>query len=194
MKQFYQKHSLNDTLVVLFHGTGGNQYQLLDFAAETFPHADILSYLGDVGEGATRRFFEPLTADKRLQREDFNARVAKQLERWQTFLKKEFYPHVIFVGYSNGANFILGQIAAGIEHVDDVFLLHPSQLDYQFTRSYQSLNVTVTTGANDYISTAGSVKQLVHELENYVPQVTFHLLDGGHELDQIEIKAIKDTL
>ena len=57
MKQFFQKGSKPNQLVVAFHGTGGNEYQLLTTIATLYPEASVLSYLGTEGVGEQRRFF-----------------------------------------------------------------------------------------------------------------------------------------
>lgn len=51
MKQFFQKGSKPNQLVVAFHGTGGNEYQLLTTIATLYPEASVLSYLGTEGVG-----------------------------------------------------------------------------------------------------------------------------------------------
>lgn len=69
--------SIDGTLnewIVLFHGTGGNEFSLLQIAGDIEPNAKILSFIGQVGSGAERRFFAPLN-NGTLLREDFDARV-----------------------------------------------------------------------------------------------------------------------
>lgn len=56
MEYFLQENQNNNTLIVLFHGTGGNQYQLLPISGEIMPDVNTLSFLGNVGEGRERRF------------------------------------------------------------------------------------------------------------------------------------------
>lgn len=36
---------------VLFHGTAGNEFSLLFLTGELDPHANVISFLGDVGTG-----------------------------------------------------------------------------------------------------------------------------------------------
>ncbi|MFU1790613.1 hypothetical protein ACM3BL_04855 [Mammaliicoccus sciuri] len=51
MEYFLQENPKNNTLIVLFHGTGGNQYQLLPFSSILNPEANVLGLQGSVGEG-----------------------------------------------------------------------------------------------------------------------------------------------
>lgn len=57
MDYFFQEGATQQQLVLAFHGTGGNEYQLLTTVAELFPQASLLSFLGSVSEGNQRRFF-----------------------------------------------------------------------------------------------------------------------------------------
>ena len=48
-------------------------------------------------------------------------------EVWQP---QKLYDEVIFIGYSNGANFILGLLEKNPTIANTVILLHPSNLGY----------------------------------------------------------------
>ena len=47
-----------DNLFVLFHGTGGNESNLLFLTGELDSHASVISFLGNVGTGKNRRFIK----------------------------------------------------------------------------------------------------------------------------------------
>ncbi|QJF24044.1 alpha/beta hydrolase [Mammaliicoccus vitulinus] len=193
MEYFLQENPNSDTLIVLFHGTGGNQYQLLPFSGALFPEANVLSMQGSVGEGKERRFFAPLNHNE-LDREDFNKQTESFVEFWNSFTKAYTFKNVIFLGYSNGANFILGILEHSIVNVDCILLLHPSDLAYNITKSYQDTSLIITTGSNDYLTVPGKVKALSKALQPKFKDVQFELLDGGHELDEPEIKLLKTIL
>lgn len=53
---YFSIDDTNNELFVLFHGTGGNEYSLLQIAGDINPHAHILSFIGDVDSHALRRF------------------------------------------------------------------------------------------------------------------------------------------
>ncbi|MGK9044827.1 alpha/beta hydrolase [Mammaliicoccus vitulinus] len=193
MEYFLQENPNSDTLIVLFHGTGGNQYQLLPFSGELFPEANVLSMQGRVGEGKERRFFAPLNHNE-LDRNDFNKQTGAFVEFWNSFIKAYTFKNVIFLGYSNGANFILGTLEHDIVNIDHILLLHPSNLAYNITKSYQDTSLIITTGSNDYLTVPGKVKALSEALQPQFKHVQFKLLDGGHELDETEIKLLKTIL
>jgi len=85
MEYFLQENQNNNTLIVLFHGTGGNQYQLLPISGEIMPDVNTLSFLGNVGEGIERRFFAPLN-NNQLDRDDFNHRTKSFIQFLNHFI------------------------------------------------------------------------------------------------------------
>ncbi|WP_323703471.1 hypothetical protein [Mammaliicoccus sp. Dog046] len=193
MHYFFQENPNSHSLIVLFHGTGGNQYQLLPFSGELFPDANVLSLQGNVGDGKDRRFFAPLV-NQQLNREDFNEQTQSFITFWDTFIEAHDFEQVIFLGYSNGANFILGLLEQELNHVDRILLLHPSNLDYHFNKHHDHTDIIITSGANDHLSIPGKVKTLSEQLNPYFKNVRFELLDGGHELNEDEVKKLKTIL
>lgn len=190
MDSFFQAGT-NNQLVVAFHGTGGNEYQLLTTVAELFPAASLLSFRGPVSEGAQRRFFAPLD-NGQLDRRDFEQHVSAFLTKDWPSLEKD-YQEVIFIGYSNGANFILGLLEQEPTLADTVILLHPSRLVYSFNRSSDT-TILLTVGAQDTMSLPGEVLKLSEELKVVFPNTTLLFTDSGHELSEQEIVAIQKQL
>lgn len=68
-----------DNLFVLFHGTGGNESDLLFLTGELDSHASVISFLGNVGIGKNRRFFNPLVNGK-LDKQDYSEKIEKLKE------------------------------------------------------------------------------------------------------------------
>src|SRR6266513_1909878 len=93
-----------ETLLVL-HGTGGSENDLIGIGQAIAPGAAILSPRGNVLENGAPRFF------KRLAEGVFDPReVRSRAEELADFLRKQIFeyslnPERIFaMGYSNGAN------------------------------------------------------------------------------------------
>lgn len=194
MEYFFQKGAVDSKqLVVAFHGTGGNEYQLLTTVAKLFPKASLLSYLGSFGADKNRRFFPPLE-NRKLNRISFDQAVSTFLtETWTAFDPQE-YEEIIFLGYSNGANFILGLLEQQPTIASKVILLHPSDLVYQFTKTPADTKLILTTGAKDTLSIAGDVLKLSYQLETAFNWVKLLLIDGGHQLSPQELEQVQETL
>lgn len=157
------------------------------------PDVNTLSFLGNVGEGRERRFFAPLK-NNQLDRDDFNHRTKSFIQFWNHFIYEHSYDKVIFLGYSNGANFILGLLEQSLAHVDQILLLHPAQLNYNISKNYHNTSLIITAGANDYSALPGDVKGLAEQLKSYFKKLHFELLDSGHELVDPEIESLKSLI
>ncbi|WP_207942490.1 phospholipase/carboxylesterase [Enterococcus sp. DIV2402] len=191
MDYFFQEGATQQQLVLAFHGTGGNEYQLLTTVAELFPQASLLSFLGSVSEGSQRRFFAPLI-DGQLNRQEFDQQTTQFFqEELLTFIQK--YQEIILIGYSNGANFILGLLEQHADIADTVILLHPSRLVYSFNQSSE-VKIYLTVGAQDNISLPGDGLKLTEELKQFFPNTTMILTDGGHQLTEQEVNDIQKRL
>jgi phospholipase/carboxylesterase len=188
MEQF-NIHSGDSKTFVVFHGTGGNEYSLLQFVGDLNPLANVRTYIGDVGEGVNRRYFAPLQ-NGQLDRLDFNTRVDAFLTQYE---QEKPVGEVIFLGYSNGANFILGLLEKQPNIADTVILMHPSNLGYSFEKGSDA-HIILTAGARDGISVAGESLKLSNQLQPLFANMTFKLLDHGHEINDEEIDYIQSKL
>ncbi len=182
----------NDEVFVLFHGTGGNENNLLFLTGELNPHASIISFLGNVGVGKNRRFFKPLINNK-VYKEDLEIRVNDFLNDWDNLKDKYENKKITFIGYSNGANFILGLLEKRPDIAHKTLLLHPSYLDWSFTNKPLVNKIVATAGASDLLAPAGNVVKLKKDFENIgYSNFEILLLDGGHEISDNELKKLKD--
>ena len=100
---------------------------------------------------------------------------------------------VTFIGYSNGANFILGLLEKNPKIADEIILLKPTNLGFTFNEE-SNVRIIVTAGARDTLSIPGETMKLVKQLETVFPNVVFKLFDHGHEFPDSEIEAVKVML
>lgn len=104
MIHFFEKGGSDITLLLL-HGTGGDEHQIVPLARQMAPDANLLSFRGEVSEHGNLRFFARFE-DGSFDWEDLRARVAElaaeidaAVEKYQIDRSK-----MVAVGYSNGAN------------------------------------------------------------------------------------------
>ena len=128
-----------DNLFVLFHGTGGNESNLLFLTGELDSHASVISFLGNVGTGKNRRFFNPLVNGK-VNKQDYSERIDKFLKNWD-LMDISKYKNITFIGYSNGANFTLGLLEKRPDIANTTILLHPSNFDWQFLKKPEKIKL-----------------------------------------------------
>jgi phospholipase/carboxylesterase len=184
-----------DTLVVL-HGTGGDENDLIGIGQAVAPGAAILSPRGNVLENGAPRFF------RRVSEGVFDPKeVHSRAEELARFIRGatvtyRLEPSRIFaLGYSNGAN-----VASTVMLVEpDIFrgaiLLRP-MLVYEPSESsdLSGKAVAVSSGRMDPIVPADSVERLVDLLESAGADVTLKWQLTGHNLTPGEVREAADWL
>jgi predicted esterase len=182
--------------LLLLHGTGGDENDLLPLGNELWPGAGLLGLRGKVLENGMPRFFRRLAEgvfdveDLKSRTEELAHFIDAASERYD-FSKKR----LIAVGYSNGAN-----IAASL------ILLHPHYLTAavlframvpftpELIRDFSHLSVFVGAGRLDPIVPLGQAEELGAILESGGADVTISWRQGGHELGEDDIRAAKTWL
>jgi predicted esterase len=110
--------------LLLLHGTGGNEDDLLPLGQELLPGAALLSPRGAVLEGGMPRFFRRI-AEGVFDLEDL-ARRTKELAAFVTAARAEYgveQAPIVAVGYSNGANIAANLLLTGTGVLDGAVLL-----------------------------------------------------------------------
>lgn len=180
-----------DNLFVLFHGTGGNESDLLFLTGELDSHASVISFLGNVGIGKNRRFFNPLVNGK-LDKQNYSEKIEKFLKNWD-LMDISKYKNITFIGYSNGANFTLGLLEKRPDIANTTILLHPSNFDWQFLKKPEKNKIIATTGALDLMAPAADVVKLKAQLSGIgYEEFQIIMLDSGHEITNKEIEKLKE--
>lgn len=106
MKHVFQKgKDTSKPVLLLLHGTGGNELDLLPLAEIMDPEASVLSVRGNVLENGMPRFFRRL-AEGIFDEEDLIFRT-KELNEFLDEAAKTYEfdrTNIVAIGYSNGAN------------------------------------------------------------------------------------------
>lgn len=181
-----------EDLLVLFHQTGGSMESLLDFRALLAPRASVLALEGQVGKGNYRRFFKPLIDGKILNQPDFDQTVSDFLDFWDD-LDLTGFERVTFIGYSNGANLILGILNRRPSICHQAILLHPADLGLELTGRSDTLKLCITLGMRDYLIEPTLVARMATTLrEKHFPQTRLFSFVGGHEISSEELATVRD--
>ncbi|MGQ7338017.1 alpha/beta hydrolase [Streptococcus suis] len=178
-------------LLVFFHGTGGNKDSMLFLRQQLDPEASVISFDGSWGQGKERRFFAPLI-DGQLDLVDFERRLSAFLDFWQDF-DIQPYQQVTFVGFSNGAKFIMGLLTKQSNLADNYILLHPSALGYAFPMENSRAEILFTLGQNDQLVDQVALENLVEDWQaSAFPKSNLARFDYGHFLSQDELTYVKN--
>jgi len=193
---FVPSEKLNLPTLLLLHGTGGDERDLLPLGRELWPGAALLGIRGRVLENGMPRFFRRFAEgvfdveDLKFRTEELAHFIDAASERYD-FSKKR----LIAVGYSNGAN-----IAASL------VLLHPHYLAAavlframmpfvpDLIREFSHLSVFIGAGRLDPIVPSGQVEELAAMFESGGADVAIAWRQGGHELGEDDVRAARDWL
>ena len=127
-----------------------------------------------------------------MLREDFDAHVEAFLSTWEQ-VKPAFATKITFLGYSNGANFIVGILEKQPAIADQIVLMHPANLGYSINEG-SNAQIVITAGAMDTLSNAGDTMKLAKQLQQHFPNTIFKLLDSGHQVTDQEIDYLQKVL
>lgn len=192
MKHVYREGSNPAApVLVLFHGTGGTERDLLPLAERISPESSVLSIRGNVLENGMPRFFRRL-AEGIFDEEDLVFRT----EELYGFLNEaaERYGfdrgNLVAVGYSNGAN-IAGSLLFHYKQALKGAVLHHPMVPRRGIELPDSAGLPVFIGAgkNDPLCTPGETEELKNLLESAGAEVDIHWENYGHQLTGSEVNA-----
>lgn len=180
--------------LLLLHGTGGNEQDLLPLAQMIDPEAAILSVRGNILENGMPRFFKRLAEgifdEKNLEEETKN--LADFID--EAAAKYGFdRSNVIAVGYSNGAN-IAGSLLFRYQNVLKGAILHHPMVPARGLSlpDLSQVPVFIGAGENDPICPPEESRELKELLEEAGAEVEIDWGQSGHSLTQTELEAARN--
>jgi len=182
--------------VLLLHGTGGNERDLIPLGRELDPTAALLSPRGKVLENGMPRFFRRL-AEGVFDLEDLKNRTNELADFVAAAAQHYgFAPDkVVAAGYSNGANIAASMLLLRPEILSAAILFRamvPLVPDKQPNLS--SMRVWIGAGTNDQIIPTSETKRLAELLRKAGADVTIRHFPAGHELTPADVEAARDWL
>jgi phospholipase/carboxylesterase len=179
-------------LLFLFHGTGGDEQQLVQFGRELLPDATIVSPLGDVSEYGAARFFRR-TGEGVYDMDDLQRATAMMAAFVTAHRDAAGKPSaVIGLGYSNGANILASVVFAAPSLFDAAVLMHPLiPFEPQVKGSLVGRRMLLTAGKRDPICPPNLTSRLEAYLRADGADVTVEWHEGGHEVRPNEIEAAR---
>ncbi len=190
-KHIYQPGDVQAPVLVLFHGTGGTERDLLSLAQELSPSSAVLSVRGNVSENGMPRFFRRL-AEGVFDIEDLKLRT-REMKQFLDEAAVEYgleRSRFVAVGYSNGAN-IAGSL---LFHYADALagaILHHPMVPLRGLELPQLHGVPIFIGAgtNDPICSPAETEELTTLLTGAGAEVAVHWESAGHRLTASEVAA-----
>ncbi len=182
--------------LLLLHGTGGDEEDLIPLGRELVPGAALLSPRGRILEHGMPRFFRRLAAgvfdleDLKLQTEELVRFVAGALKKYGL----EGRP-IVAVGYSNGANIAASVLLTSPDFLAGAVLFRPMvPFEPRASPDLEDVPVLLAAARNDQIVSPLETTRLARILTTAGASVTTHWHPGGHELGHDDVAAAKDWL
>jgi phospholipase/carboxylesterase len=180
-------------LLLVFHGTGGDENQFFDLGGQLLPGARVVAPRGDVSEGGALRYFRR-TGEGVYDMEDLRLRVA-QMIGFVEARKAEGAPRqVVGLGYSNGANILAAVQFAAPSLFDASVLMHPLIPFTPPAADFAGKRVLITAGRRDPMAPEAVTQRLADYFTANGAATSLVWHPGGHELRQEELLAARDFL
>ena len=182
--------------LLLLHGTGGNEEDLIPLGEALAPGAAVLSPRGKVSEHGAPRFFRRL-AEGVFDHEDLLFRTHELADFVEAAAEEYGFDRskLVAVGYSNGAN------VAG-----STILLHPGLLraavlframvpfEPDVTPDLSGMPIFMAAGRMDRMIPPDNTQRLAELLDEAGADVDLRWCDTGHPLTYEDVKEAKEWL
>ncbi|MGG1679943.1 alpha/beta hydrolase [Neobacillus sp. NRS-1170] len=177
--------------LLLLHGTGGNELDLLPLAGRIDEEASVLSVRGNILENGMPRFFRRL-AEGVFDEEDLIFRTKELNEFLDEASQKYDFDrnNILAIGYSNGANIAASLLFHYQNALKGAILHHPmvprKGIDLP---DLSGKSVFIAAGTNDPICSPLESAELQSLLEDANARVELHWENRGHQLTVEEVEA-----
>lgn len=186
------KEGTNNNVIILLHGTGGNETDLFPIASFIDPQATLVGIRGNVDERGMLRYFarnNDGSFDLRsLAKETYalNQSIEDIIANNKLLDKK-----LIVLGYSNGANIMQSMMKEFDLPFDAIYLLHPSAVRADEPYQKQKAKVFISSGDNDPYISKEAYEDILSKLKEASIEVSDFRHQQGHALTQEELEKIK---
>jgi predicted esterase len=184
-----------DTILVL-HGTGGNENDLVPLARELSPGRAILSPRGKVVERGMPRFFRRL-AEGVFDLEDLALRTDELAQFLDDAAASYGFDRnrVLALGFSNGANIAASMLLRRGPVLRGALLFSPMlPFEPRETPDLSSVSVFIGAGMADTVIPPDQARRLVDTLRGAGASVTDYWHPAGHTITHEELRSAKAWL
>jgi phospholipase/carboxylesterase len=186
----------SDRTLLLLHGTGGNEHQLIPLGRELDPAAALFSVRGKVLENGHARFFRRLAGgvfdmeDLKQRTDELADFIGAAAAQYQFAAGK-----VLAVGYSNGAN-IAASILLRRPGILQTAVLFRAMVPFlpEKLPDLSTVRIWIGGGKQDVIISPAETQRLGDLLREAGADVTAHFVDAGHGLTNAELVLVKRWL
>ena len=182
--------------LLLLHGTGGTERDLIPLGHDLDPNASLLSPRGKILENGMPRFFRRLSEgvfdleDLRKRTNELADFIVSAAQHYEIDAAK-----IIAVGYSNGANIAASMLLLRPEILSAAILFRAMvPLIPETTPDLSATRVLISEGDHDPIVSAAEAGRLAGLLRSAGADVTIRFLQSGHELTSNDVDLAREWL
>jgi phospholipase/carboxylesterase len=181
--------------LLLLHGTGGDERDLLVLREHLAPDAPVLSPRGTVSEQGMARFFRRLREGV-FDEDDIRLRADELADFLAAAETKYDVPagSWVAVGFSNGANMASALLLRHPESLAGAVLLAamvPFAEDEPLDHALAGKRVLIVNGDSDPMATPDQTSRLAEQLLRRDADVELLPFSGGHTIDPGQLPRIK---
>jgi phospholipase/carboxylesterase len=190
--RFEPGNQREDPPLLLLHGTGGDENDLLQLGEMIAPGSALLSPRGKVLEHGMPRFFRRL-AEGVFDEDDVRQR-ANELADFVEAARAQYGINTpVALGYSNGANIAAAMLLLRPQVLAGAILLRAMvPLAQPPKADLAGKPVLISSGQRDPIIPASNSAKLAALLTQEGANVQHSVLPAGHELTQVDVTLAKD--
>jgi phospholipase/carboxylesterase len=180
----------NAKTLLLLHGTGGNERDLLAIADDFGTDLNVLSLRGNVVENGMPRFFKRLGMGVFDER-DLEFRTEEMIFFLKELANKESFDStkIIALGYSNGANIAGATLILHPDFFAGAILFRPMQ-PFRYIpnlKSESNTPVFLSSGKNDQTVNHEETNEYLKILKNANFRVFHYEINTSHNLNEEDI-------
>lgn len=179
--------------VLLLHGTGGDEMDLIPIGKSLAPGANLLSPRGKVSENGANRFFRRLSHGV-FDPEEVKSSAA-ELAAFVAESAKQYHfdaSRVYALGYSNGANIAQAVMLLDPAVLAGAVLLRPMPvIEPTGTPDLAGKPVLILAGEDDDLTTPELTHQLASTLTMANAKVDVKWLAAGHGLTMYDFQVVQ---
>jgi predicted esterase len=182
--------------LLMLHGTGGDESDLLELGRAISPDAALLSPRGQVLENGAPRFFRR-NAEGTFDLPDLHQRTADLAEFIKAAtLEYKLNPYrIVVVGFSNGANIAASLLLSQPYLLAGAILYRPMvPFEPTETASQRAIPVLISAGSDDPIASTATTQRLVDLLRHRGATVTLVIQRAGHGMVPDDVSRAQDWM
>jgi predicted esterase len=178
----------NSPALLLLHGTGGDENDLIPLGQLIRPGAALLSPRGEVEENGQLRFFRRL-APGVFDENDLVRRTHALADFVEEQSERHHLRQVVAVGYSNGANIAASMLLLRPGILSGAILLRAMvPLEPPHPPDLADVPVLILAGQRDEMMPADQPQRLSALLLGAGAEVVLHWQDAGHSLGPADVR------